>query len=450
MRLISILLITCIFYGNLSARLYEADWDSLDKRPDPKWYDDAKFGIFIHWGVYSVPSWAPKGQYAEWYGYFMHKDSQTAEFHNKNYGKDFRYEQFASDFTAELFDAEQWADIFKKSGARYVVLTSKHHDGFCLWPSSQSPGWNSVEAGPGIDIAGKLADAVRKQGLKMGYYYSLYEWHNPLYKEDVKKYVKTHMIPQLTDLVENYKPALIFADGEWDYESDIWESEKFLAWLFNDSPVKDTVVINDRWGKDCRSKHGGYYTSEYGKVDVHGTGLGKDKKWEENRGIGSSYGFNRNEDIEDYQSSDELVDMLIKIVSSGGNLLLNVGPTLDGRIPVIMQERLLDIGRWLEVYGSAIYQTVPCEITHQGDTVFFTQKDNDLYIILTQWPVDDLTVKSISLDESSKITLLGTETELEWYSENDDVNISTSDVTDCSLINEYANVLKVTYFIDKD
>jgi alpha-L-fucosidase len=115
-----------------------------------------------------------------------------------------------------------------------------------------------------------------------------------------------------------------------------------------------------------------------------------------------------------------------------------------------MQERLLDIGRWLEVYGSAIYQTVPCEITHQGDTVFFTQKDKDLYIILTQWPVDDLTVKSISLDESSKITLLGTETELEWYSENNEVNISTSDVTDCSLINEYANVLKVTYFIDKD
>jgi alpha-L-fucosidase len=441
---ISFLMLTLLCMG-ASAKTYQANWQSLDTRPCPPWFDDAKLGIFIHWGVYSVPSWAPKGQYAEWYGNTMHvKDSPTSKFHASRFGNNFKYERFAENFDAEFFDANEWAKLFKKSGAKYVVLTSKHHDGFCLWPSKQSPEWNSVDAGPKINIAKKLSAAVREQGLKMGYYYSLYEWHSQLYKKDVKQYVSQHMLPQLTDLVENYKPDLIFADGEWDHNSDVWQSENFLAWLFNESPVKDDVVVNDRWGKDCRSNHGGYYTREYGEVDVHGTSLGANKKWEENRGMGASFGYNRNENIYDYKSSKELIDMFIETVSKGGNLCLNVGPRADGIIPVIMQQRLIDMGRWLEVNGEAIYGTRPLESKSMQEHIYYTQKDDDIYVITTKWPDKNLTLDSLKIYSNSTITLLGTNIKLKWKSVNGSIEINTSDITPSMIPCEYAYTFKIS------
>ena len=439
---ISLLVLIC---SCVSAKTYQADWKSLDTRPCPQWFGDAKLGIFIHWGVYSVPSWGPKGRYAEWYGKDMHgKNSPTAKFHAARFGKDFKYERFAESFDAELFDADEWAKLFKKSGAGYVVLTSKHHDGFCLWPSKQSPGWNSVDVGPKIDIAKRLSTAVTKQGLRMCYYYSLYEWHNPLYKKNVGKYVSQHMLPQLTDLVTNYKPALIFADGEWDHNSDVWQSEKFLAWLFNESPVKDSVVVNDRWGKDCRSKHGSYYTSEYGKVDVRGTSLAGDKKWEENRGMGASFGYNRNENIYDYKSSKQLIDMFVEIVSKGGNLCLNVGPRADGVIPIIMQQRLTDIGNWLEVNGQAIYGTRPLGNKTKQDNIFYTCKGDDIYVIATRWPDKILTLDSLKINSKSRISLLGTNTELKWKSVNNNIEIDTSDITPNMIPCQYAFTFKIS------
>ena len=130
----------------LAQKQYQPNWESLDSRPMPAWFDEAKFGIFIHWGVYSVPSWGPKGSYAEWYWDAMqNKNSETWKFHVKTYGENFKYQDFAPQFKAELFDPDQWADTFARSGARYVVLTSKHHEGFCLWPNKESWNWNSVD-----------------------------------------------------------------------------------------------------------------------------------------------------------------------------------------------------------------------------------------------------------------------------------------------------------------
>jgi alpha-L-fucosidase len=249
---------------------YAPDWESLDRRPNPQWWDDAKFGIFIHWGVYSVPAFSKVGEYSEWYWHALRSGKPDyVAFHNRVYGDDFTYADFVPLFRAEFFDSNQWASLFKRSGAKYVVLTSKHHDGYTLWPSQHADqawgrAWNSVETGPQRDLVEDLSKAVRDAGLKMGLYYSLYEWFNPLYKTDANLLVQKHYIPQFKDVVTRYKPAVIFADGEWEHPSKAWKSEEVLAWLFNESPVKDEVVVNDRWGKETRHKHGGYFTTEYG------------------------------------------------------------------------------------------------------------------------------------------------------------------------------------------
>ena len=347
------------FVASLAARApYEANWESLDKRPCPKWFLDAKFGIFIHWGVYSTPAWGKVGEYAEWYWNHIadrKPDNVWWQFHKATYGEKFQYKDFAPQFRAELFDAGKWADIFARSGARYIVPTSKHHEGFCLWPSAEASRtwgrpWNAVEIGPHRDLMGELSAAVRKRGLKFGFYYSLYEWYNPLWLKDHNRYVDEHFQPQFKDVVSRYNPAIIFADGEWDMHSKDWKSEQLLAWLFNEASCKEEVVINDRWGKDCRHKHGGYWTTEYAagmKDDSH--------PWEESRGMAYSYGYNRAERIDDYHTGREFILVLCDLVSRGGNLLLDIGPAGDGTIPVIMEQRLLEIGDWLKVNGEAIY-----------------------------------------------------------------------------------------------
>ncbi|MFN8207627.1 MAG: alpha-L-fucosidase [Bacteroidales bacterium] len=398
---IAFTLILSLSYLSLWAQPYQANWESLDKRPVPAWFTDAKFGIFIHWGVYSVPAWAPAdadigvyARYAEWYWNRLVVDDGNAhkyfrEHHEKMYGTDFKYQDFAPMFRAEFFNPDEWADVFKKSGARYIVLTSKHHEGFTLWPSRESWNWNAVDIGPHRDLAGDLSAAVKKAGLHMGFYYSLYEWFNPLYLENLGKYVDEHMIPQMKDLVTRYQPDLLWTDGEWEHPSTDWRSEEFLAWLYNESSVKEKVVVNDRWGSETRSKHGGIYTTEYNLINDKEMEGEIPHPVEECRGIGTSFGYNRIETLKHYMSSEALIHLLIEKVANGSNLLLDIGPTADGLIPVVMQERLLDMGKWLDVNGEAIYGTGtwkkrPVELQKEG--VYFTRKGNELYVIFTKWP----------------------------------------------------------------
>jgi alpha-L-fucosidase len=436
----------------LTAQTYQPTWESVDQRLTPAWFNDAKFGIFIHWGTYSVPAYAPvmPGElaYAEWYWNAMTNGKSnpkadelqkgTWAFHQKVYGADFPYQNFAPQFKAELFDPDHWADLFARSGAKYVVLTSKHHEGFALWPSKEASStwgrpWNAVEIGPKRDVLGDLTEAVRRRGIRMGFYYSLYEWYNPLWLYDKPRYVREHMFPQFKDLVTRYKPAIIFSDGEWELSSTEWHSPELLSWLFNDSPVKEEIVIDDRWGSDTRHKHGGYWTTEYT------AGMsGVDHPWEESRGMGVSYGYNRAEDLKIYHTSRDLVFMLVDTVSRGGNLLLDIGPRADGTIPVLMQERLTQIGDWLKINGEAIYRTKPWKVLHQwtaGEVpkveynkefasaydvtklidktsgtqasieAFFTSKGDDLYAILPRWPSDALTINAVNSAKS--VILLG-------------------------------------------
>lgn len=420
---------------NLSAqKRFEDNWASLDTRQIPEWYEDAKFGIFIHWGLYSVPSWAPNtgdvySRYAEWYWHRLNPEDKDGEdfrkYHNEMYGPKFKYQDFAKDFKAEMFNPSLWADIIKKAGARYVVLTSKHHEGFALWPSAQSVNWNSVDIGPHRDICGELTTAIKEKGLHMGFYFSLYEWNHPLYKENVNQYVDEHMIPQLKDLTLRYKPDVIWGDGEWEHPDKVWKSEQFMAWLFNDSPVRETVVVNDRWGKNTRSKHGSFYTTEYDLIHENDS---RDVKfthpWEECRGISGSFGFNRNENLEDYSSAKELIHILIEKVSRGGNLLLNVGPTADGRIPVIMQERLSEIGKWLNVNGEAIYGTRKWDNSPdiKQQNVYYTRKGNDLYAIVTEWSNKPFKINGIG--KLRKIRLLGSDKKVDYKLNNGNLTIT--------------------------
>jgi len=383
---------------------YQPTWESLDSRPTPAWFDDAKFGVFVVWGLYSVPAWGPKGRYAEWYWHDMSdKNGPTWRFHIQTYGENFKYQDFVSGFTAKQFDPDVWADLFVRSGARYIVFTTNHHEGFCLWPSPQSWNWNSVDLAPHRDLVGDLTNAARRHGLKMGLYYSLYEWYNPLYLTNAKRFVDEHMMPQMRELVEHYKPSILWTDGEWDHSDEVWRSKEFLAWLFNESSVRDDVAVNDRWGKGARGTHGGFYTTEYGE----GPKTSTTHKWEECRGIGASFGYNRNEDISDYRGAAELIHLLVDIVSKGGNLLLDVGPTADGRIPVIMQQRLVEIGQWLQVNGEAIYGTRPWRQTSEGEGLRYTCKGDAVYAICMGWPGRELILSVPKPTREATVTMLG-------------------------------------------
>jgi alpha-L-fucosidase len=457
MKKVAIILTILFFFGIArcySQKVYLPTWESIDSRPVPAWFEDAKFGIFITWGLFSVPAWGPTEgpvylKYAEWYGFRSTPKGgplkSIVDFHNKTYGEKFQYQDFVKDFKAEMFDPDQWAEVFKDAGAKYVVLVTKHHDGFTLWPSAESWNWNSVDVGPHRDLCGEITKSVKAAGLRMGCYYSLYEWFNPLYKSNVSRYVDEHMLPQLKDLVIRYQPDIIWTDGEWDLPSETWKSTQFLAWLYNESPVKNTVAVNDRWGKETRSKHGGYYTTEYDLVGLEDSkGTKFDHPWEEGRGMGGSFGYNRNENLKDYETSESLVHVLINKVARGGNLILNIGPTADGRIPVIMQQRLSDIGAWLKVNGEAIYETrkwgsappvTPKTICH------FTKKGNDLFLIVTQWLNQPIVIDGISRAES--VTLLGFNGKVKYSVSGGKVTITPPIVTIANNPCQYAWTFKL-------
>jgi len=458
---------------------YQPNWESIDGRPTPQWFKDAKFGVFICWGLYSVPAWTPKGRYAEWYQYWLREKSfegKVADFHDRTYGKDFAFKDFAPMFKAELWDPDGWAELFDKAGAKYIVFTTKHHSGYTMWPSKEAErtygeNYNPTKVGPKRDITGDLAAAMRKKNIKVGLYYSLYEWYHPLWKTDRQRFVAEHMFPQFKDLVTRYQPDIVWSDGEWEMGWEQWRTPELLAWLFNNAPNEEDLVINDRWGKGIRHKHGGFYTTEYG------SGMDDDAHpWEENRGMGFSYGYNRDEGFEDYRSAQELVLMLVDIVSRGGNLCLDIGPRADGTIPVIMQERLLQIGAWLRINGEAIYGTrmwkTPCQWSEgkipdmerkeymskfnileqtvappEGQArkeILFTFKDGSLYAITPRWPSGKLTLKGVSPGRDTEVTFLESGEKLPSRADGDNLVITPPEFDPDRIKGRHAYVFRLS------
>ncbi|XP_029649578.1 alpha-L-fucosidase-like isoform X2 [Octopus sinensis] len=431
---------------------YSPNWTSLDTRPIPKWYDDAKIGIFLHWGVFSVPSYGSEWFWWNWQG---KKIPAYIDFMNKNYRPDFTYADFAPRFTAEFFNPDVWANTFGASGAQYVVLTSKHHEGFTNWPSKYSWNWNSKDVGPKRDLVGELAAAIRKTPVHFGLYHSLFEWFHPLYLQDkangfkTQNFVMKKTMPELYELVMNYKPDVIWSDGDWEAPDKYWNSTEFIAWLYNDSPVKDTVVVNDRWGIGISCHHGDFYTCQ----DRYNPGKLINHKWENAMTIDKySWGYRRRARYSDYYTIEGLISLLVETISCGGNLLMNIGPTHDGRIDPLFEERLLQVGQWLKVNGEAIYGSKPW--THQNDTytkkVWYTSKmENNtkvVYATTLLWPNNNMLILGAAKPTSRTVVrMLGYPNTFTYsYYATTGLKIDLPNIPISSLPCDWAWVFKIT------
>jgi alpha-L-fucosidase len=307
-----------------------------------------------------------------------------------NYPPEFTYADFASQLKYDLFNATQWAELFVRAGAKYTVFLTKHHDGFTLWPSDKHFNWNSVDVGPRRDVTAEVSAAVKAAGLHSGLYHSLFEWLNPLFLEDQANNFTTrafaaNTMAELRDLVTRYEPEVIWSDGDWPAGDAYWQApSEFLAWLANDSPVKDTVVWNDRWGKGDGCKHGSYFTCS----DRYNPGSLQNRKWENAMTLDyHSWGYRRNAAAESYMPLAELLRQLVSTIAYGGNILINIGPAADGSIPVVMEARLLSLGGWLAVNGEGVYGTAPWRA--QNDTAadaYYVKKGGAVYAHLLAWP----------------------------------------------------------------
>ena len=387
-------------------------------RPLPAWYDDAKLGIMIHWGVWTIPGWAettldpervadpndpdyllaPGGverfvrhnPYTEWYENSLTIDgTATQEFHRETFGADFPYTGFQPLFEEQStnWNPEDWAQLFAAARARYVVLVSKHHDGYALWPTSianpERPGWNSTR-----DVVGELGDAVRARCVRLGLYYSGgIDWsfkappiaslldfvttspEGPAYA----RYVEDHY----HELIARYRPSVLWNDITSPALTD--EPALFADYY---AAVPDGVV-NDRWGLDGTNPSD-FRTYEYDVPED----ISADK-WEAVRGIGRTFGFNVNQTVEQYGTPEKYIHLLVDVVSKNGNLLLNVGPMADGTIPAPQVTILEELGAWLEINGEAIFGTRPW-------TRFASTTDDDLPVRFTR-NTDGRTVYAIVL-----------------------------------------------------
>ena len=429
MRL-KLLFIVCLWMGiqslsNVAAQgPYKATWESLDNHKMPQWYDSAKIGLSMHWGVYSVPAWAPREKgisYAEWYGRRMKEEANPVfAYHKENYGATFTYDDFIPKWKAESYNPADWAKFAKKMGSNYIFITSKHHDGFCLWPTKYTDR-NAMKMGPQKDLLGKFFEAGRRENLKVGLYYSLYEWYNPMYTgkdipyaglKKVNNYVDDYMVPQIKELIDLYHPDFFYFDGEWDHPESFWKMKEVVAYYYNQAAKRNQeVFVNDRFGKDERGKHGDLYNVEYG-FDKGNEGL-LTHKWSFWQGIAKTFGYNQDTDQEDCLSPKQFIDKVIKGVSQNGNFDINVGPTAAGLIPDYEQYPLLKLGEWLKTNGEAIYGTRYWKVQVEGDACY-TSKGNDVYAIFLKWQGEEFKLKSVKPVEGSKITMLGVPGDLKW------------------------------------
>jgi len=326
-----------------------------------------------------------------------------------------------------------------------------------MWPSNNSWNWNAMDVGPQRDLVGALATSIRNRtDIVFGLYHSLFEWYNPLYLNDksngyeTQDFVARKTMPELIDLINTYQPELLWSDGDWEAYDTYWNSTEFLAWLYNESPVKDTIVTDDRWGIGTMCTHGGYWTC----ADEYNPGYLITHKWENAMTIDTgSWGYRRNSELSDFMTIEELIYQLVSTVSCNGNLLMNIAPTHDGRILPIFEERLRQMGSWLGVNGEAIYNTTYW--TSQNDTatstVWYTTKTVDdaqvVYAIFLAWPTSNsiLLGSLVDIADSATISLVGytVDASLDFVTSATGTTITLPSLTEPELPCEWAWTLRI-------
>ena len=448
---------------------YEPTWESLNQHPVPEWLLDAKFGIYAHWGVYSVPAYG-----SEWYAKLMYDKANNRnvyEHHRQTWGdpSEFGYKEFVPMFKAENFDPDEWADVIAKSGARYAGIAVVHHDGFLLWDSKISR-WNAGNMGPKRDLYGDLVAALRKKGLKTiatFHHFRTFNWYVPADKEEAKSKGYDLFDPEYADLYWNeatgnlddfikewkakvaevtdkYQPDVLWFDGgqfqTLGYEDDV---RSILAHYYNKGLEwgKEVDVLNKLPGSRMFN-----FPIDFGVLTFE---AGRDRPvlverpWIDDLRIGNeAWGY-----VEGmtYPEVNVVIDGFVDRVSRNGGLLLSLSPMANGELPQGQKDVLLGIGEWLKINGEAIYGTRPWKIQAEGqlekvktmigqrvhwkfdfdqcsaEDIRFTRKGNDLYAIVLGWPEDgEVTIKSlgtgtrVSTGGIASLSLLGSDKELKW------------------------------------
>jgi alpha-L-fucosidase len=367
-----ILLFFCVAYNSVFA---QSEIDTLNQ-DRMKWFKDAKFGIFIHWGIYAVNGVSESWSFYN--GYISHED----------------YMKQLNGFSAKNYDPERWADLIQESGAKYAVLTSKHHDGVALW-NSKFGGLNIVQNTPAKrDLIQPLMDALRKRDLKTGLYFSLIDWSHrdyDVFTKKIKRYEKDSIRwrrflndyeGQLLELSTNYNPDLFWFDGDWEHSAEAWEAQKMRNALIVNNK---NVILNSRL-----AGYGDYATPEQG-VPIFKP---KDKYWELCMTMNDNWGYQKHDN--NYKSSGQLLNILVDCISKGGNLLLNISPKADGNIDEKQVQTLKEMGRWTKKHSEAIYGTtagIPLEYTNYPSTI--SSDSTTLYVFVKGKPSDNIYIKGL-------------------------------------------------------
>lgn len=322
------------------------------------WYSKTTFGIIIHWGIYSVPGYSPigpkrlEGNGSEWYmkrllnPYHLDNNEETKKFH-ETYFNNYSYEQFSHLFKAENYDPKEWVQFFKKIKAEYVILTSKHHDGFCLFDggyyeeNGQKYYWDSVHLGSEKDLLGMLVNELKKENIKVGIYYSLMEF----FPRKGRKYIE-YIHNQIENLVKKYDPDLIWFDGDWVKTYKEWKMQDLLSKIYT---LKPELIINSRLGKDFQTYQ--HFLTQNDKIFYDS----KDRwipsetpnfEWEHCTTLSKGWGYNRMHINSDWKTPEQLLNIYKEVISKKGHLLLNIGPTADGKI---LQEEINILTRFSEL-----------------------------------------------------------------------------------------------------
>lgn len=423
--------------------------EDFDERME--WWRDAKFGMFIHWGPYAVPAGEYQGKEIEGVGEWIMNSAQIPVE---------EYEKFSAQFNPTEYDADKWVEIAKNAGMKYIVITSKHHDGFALWDSEVSE-YDVMDFAPiKRDLLAELKAACEKHGVKLCFYHSIMDWHHPDaqaphypdYNTDEKenpnfqRYVDNYLFPQVTELVEKYDPYVMWFDGEWIPE---WTHENGVRMYTHLRKLNPDLIINNRVDKGRQGMQGMNdssedYVGDFGTPEqeiLEGT---SEFDWEACMTMNDSWGYKKSDD--NWKSKEMLIHNLVDVTAKGGNYLLNIGPTPEGTIPAPSVERLMAMGDWLDINGEAIYETERLKSDYmQGESIRFTKKKGEAtyYGITLEVPQGKVNFKKLKPEDDSEVYLLGYDQPLEWtYDEASGLSVNVP--SDAGTNVDYAWVFKVS------